>query len=224
MPVSLTCRHCAVGFRRPPSQAHLAFCSRECWYVFAKGKGLTGKITAREKACASCGRTFTARSGSVFCSRACINKGRVSPKRIARETFTCRWCNAAFSKLACQSKNGRGGFCSRSCVAAHTSANSGWNTPSKPERQFLDLCSSQGFETDRQVRFGPYSIDGMSQNRRIAIEFDGTYWHSLPRILAKDLRKDAYLAQRGVQLVRIPEQLYRESPERAIQLVAEAFQ
>lgn len=35
--VELTCRLCKETFRRPPSQSHLMFCSRRCFYDFGKG-------------------------------------------------------------------------------------------------------------------------------------------------------------------------------------------
>jgi very-short-patch-repair endonuclease len=74
---------------------------------------------------------------------------------------------------------------------------------------------------DRQRKCGPYSIDGVIGS--LAIEFDGNYWHSLPRVAESDSRKDLFLRHRGFTVVRIPEKLYKEDRPAAIGLVREAL-
>jgi len=49
-----------------------------------------------------------------------------------------------------------------------------------------------------------------------AIEFDGTYWHSLPGCAERDARKNLQCAQAGIQLLRIPEADYEANPSGTI--------
>ena len=41
-----------------------------------------------------------------------------------------------------------------------------------------------------------------------AIEYDGTYWHSIPKMIARDRRKDARCIKKGIQLLRITDTEY----------------
>lgn len=50
---------------------------------------------------------------------------------------------------------------------------------------------------------GRWSIDLAIPEDRHAIELDGIYWHSLPEMVAKDARKDAYLKAKGWTVTRI---------------------
>ena len=52
-------------------------------------------------------------------------------------------------------------------------------------------------------RVGRWSIDLALPQLALAIELDGEYWHSLPNMVAKDIRKDAYLRSRGWTVCRI---------------------
>jgi very-short-patch-repair endonuclease len=49
-----------------------------------------------------------------------------------------------------------------------------------------------------------------------AIEFDGTYWHSLPERKILDARKNEQCTQAGIQLLRIPEAEYESNPTETV--------
>ena len=53
-----------------------------------------------------------------------------------------------------------------------------------------------------------YELDIYVPSLAKAIEYDGTYWHSLPNSIARDRRKDARCVKKGVQLLRITEAEY----------------
>lgn len=228
--VTRGCITCGDSFTRPPSQAHVRFCSAECWHDFARTHAATYKpAVLLNTNCKECGGYFKfRRQGAVrriFCSEPCMLKWRAnnpSPRRKERVSHVCNWCGSGFKKLACQSLGIRGRFCSKSCRAASSASGQGKLKASAPEKRFLDSCANLGIVLARQVRFGPYCVDGFSQDRRVAVEFDGEYWHSLPRAKERDSRKNKYLQDLGITVVRISEKLYHEHPERAIQLVREA--
>lgn len=52
-----------------------------------------------------------------------------------------------------------------------------------------------------------------------AIEFDGTYWHSLPGCEERDQRKNEQCAHTGIQLLRIPEAEYESDPTGTIEKI-----
>lgn len=225
--IEFNCKECGVHCSKPKSHAdHSAteFCTLRCWYAFSKGKGLTGAITRQVKPCHTCGKEFTGRSASKFCSVPCQNKGRAPQpsRRVARIAVSCGICGKQFSKLQCQVDSGRGKFCSRSCRAYHSAKSQGKLQASSIETRFFQECKSRGIALQTQVRKGPFCIDAVSADGKVAFEFDGTYWHSLPRSVIRDARKDAFLSTLGMRVVRIPESLYRENPTAAIGLVVAA--
>jgi hypothetical protein len=128
--IEFACKNCGVQCERPASFAKYTaaeFCSLECWYAFAKGKGLTGKLTVEKFVCANCSKTFTARpspAGQRYCSIKCMNIGRrgrpVPKRRVARIELRCKHCRKTFQRLACQIEGGRGLFCSRTCNASYS--------------------------------------------------------------------------------------------------------
>jgi hypothetical protein len=52
-------------------------------------------------------------------------------------------------------------------------------------------------------------VDFLYKNK--VIEFDGRYWHSSPEIKERDAKKDLFLAKRGYEVLRIPEEDYENN-------------
>lgn len=50
---------------------------------------------------------------------------------------------------------------------------------------------------------------------KVAVEFDGRYWHSFPEAQARDDRKNRAAAAAGITLLRVPEADYRKDPVQA---------
>jgi very-short-patch-repair endonuclease len=229
--IQFACKNCGLDCVRPASHAkhHAAdFCSPKCWYAFAKGKELTGKIAITDLICLHCHKQFTGRPmphERRFCSTKCQHAGRPQcPKRrVARIQVDCGECGRPFHTLACKQVAGRGRFCSRACLAKHVNSIRTITRPSKIETCFFDQCERGGVQLDRQVRIGRYSIDAATPDKSIAFEFDGHYWHSRPGSVARDERKSRFLAEIGVKLVRIPEALYRTNPDAAVNMVLSAI-
>jgi len=88
-----------------------------------------------------------------------------------------------------------------------------WKTGkiSAAETAFLDALERHGVIVVRQRRLGRYAIDGFVPEWNLAIEVDGAYWHSLPEMVARDVRKDRYLRTRGLKVARIV--VGRERPD-----------
>jgi hypothetical protein len=52
-----------------------------------------------------------------------------------------------------------------------------------------------------------YTFDGFIPELNLLVEFDGTYWHSLPKCIALDKRKTSYISKwhLNLRILRIPE-------------------
>jgi len=154
--------------------------------------------------CRQCGAVFHYRPSSVprkFCSLRCcwaFRKGH--PRRPHRVLVQCP-CGKVVTRYPSQAVAGRAKFCSRRCLGIASVWKNG--KVSRPEREFFDALERQGVIVIRQHRVGRYTIDGFVPEWNLAIEVDGAYWHSLPRMVERDRRKTAYLAKRGLRVTRI---------------------
>lgn len=70
MPVVLLCHHCQQSFSRPPSQAHLKYCSRTCYEII--------RSTSQTLHCKHCGTSFVRDAADLrrvghgqYCSKQC---------------------------------------------------------------------------------------------------------------------------------------------------------
>lgn len=83
-----------------------------------------------------------------------------------------------------------------------------------------------GFTTEGKI--GPFEVDEVHADLRLAVEIDGCYWHGcsdcghpgVTSTLANDKRKNAYLKAAGWVLLRIPGHMVRENPDAALDLIA----
>ncbi len=75
-------------------------------------------------------------------------------------------------------------------------------TESMPERMFRDALTEYGFSGwVHQYKFRWWSIDFAFPKLKIAIEIDGSYWHSSEAQKNKDARKDKFLTERGWKVI-----------------------
>lgn len=226
------CRHCGTVFTRYPSAARHdppAYCSMACKRLGFKGTGHPSFKEKVEKSCETCKVAFTVAPSAAgkarFCSQKCMLVWRgpvLSEKRTipeARTTRACNFCGEHFSTHVCRVKNGRGEFCSRNCSGAWTIRNK-QNRVSKAETAFGQALARAGVDVDAQVRVGKWVVDFVLRGTQIAVEFDGEYWHSLPKSVERDQRKDRQLRALGYEVVRIPERLYAVDPLSAVRMVA----
>jgi very-short-patch-repair endonuclease len=60
----------------------------------------------------------------------------------------------------------------------------------------------EGFRFRRQHPVGPYILDIYCASARLAVEVDG-FQHDQPAQIAYDRRRDGYLGERGIRVMRI---------------------
>lgn len=78
-----------------------------------------------------------------------------------------------------------------------------------------------GLKFRRQVPIDDYVVDFYCFERRLAVELDGSI-HAQPSQVRKDSAKDSYLSRLGIRVLRLPNGLVLEDPERFARKVREA--
>ena len=86
-------------------------------------------------------------------------------------------------------------------------------TRSELEERFLALVREAGLpEPEANARLGPYEIDFLWREERVAVELDGWDFHSDRAAFETDRRRDAELVARGYRVVRITWRQVRDEP------------
>ncbi len=176
--------------------------------------------------CAHCGRRFgpLPSLSQRFCSAVCkveAQRGKASPKsgrafpHLQRaDRRACLTCREPFRATKDVAGIRAQRFCSRRCFHASREE----TTIERDVRAFLE---AEGIRYRAQVAIGRKVVDFMIDGCALAIEVDGTYWHSLPAQAARDRVKDAALAALGISVARFPEAEVRKGRE-AIRAMWEA--
>lgn len=212
------CVECGKSFTVEARRLHTALCcSMSCRRQYEAK-------THVSRTCATCGMTFTAltktlltasrhgmRAG-VYCSVACRSEA-LRIRFTNRVERSCWQCSKRFSVKPSQVKKKGGHFCSRSCRALYYVGQIA--SSSKQETAFLDALERGGARFARQRRIGPYIVDAVDWDRRIIVEFDGVYWHSL-KSASYDMERDAFLNGHGYKVIRVTDVAWKADKASAI--------
>ncbi len=78
--------------------------------------------------------------------------------------------------------------------------------PTSIEKKVYQTLKETGllFETQKLIN-GKFLVDAYIPSLNLVIEIDGSYWHSLDRVMKKDKAENAYLKKCGYRVIRIPE-------------------
>ena len=217
-PIFVECGQCKKLMRIEPGMVKRGadqYCSRSC---LAKSK--CGERNGRwvgglvELLCARCGKSFHAkpihaRTGRAkYCSQSCLATERsIGPKNNRWSggpvEFSCILCGKVTMER--RSRIGRKQFCSQSCRTIHTIKAMKLQR-TKPElamRRWLDCVGVEYLEQYPIPKVG--IADFFLPSLNLAIEVDGVWWHSQPRGVANDKRKNAAYARAGIEVLRIPD-------------------
>jgi len=152
------------------------------------------------RTCRGCGDEFRVerkrKDRNFFCSKRCVPS---SNPKIARVDKPCGHCGETMKLLPSQAHITK--FCSRSCAALARPIN---GKPSKIADAAIDeFLKGTPLLCELEKRLGRWSVDMALPLHSIAVELDGAYWHSLPAMVEKDQRKDAWLSANGWTVIRI---------------------
>jgi very-short-patch-repair endonuclease len=84
-------------------------------------------------------------------------------------------------------------------------------TRSELEQRMLAIIRTAGLpDPERNARIGPYEVDLLWPAASLVIEVDSYQWHSGPRAFKRDRRKDAYLKDHGLDVLRVTSEMIDE--------------
>lgn len=228
----MTCAHCGAVKAVPPSVAKVKkYCTNKCKYEAFRLSGWPVENSTMLP-CQTCGnqiKVSKSKAGTKrFCSQKCmlvwrgpvLRELRTQPEK--HETKPCKWCGINFKTHSCRVAGGRGEYCSRACVGSATVASFGQSRTSKSEQLFGQALKAAGLIFTPQFRISKWCIDYWFAESRVAVEYDGDYWHSLERVKKVDAEKDEYLQSIGCKVFRIRESEVKKNPAAAILAVQAA--
>lgn len=79
------------------------------------------------------------------------------------------------------------------------------------ELMIKDVIEKNNFKYEREKSIGKYRCDFYLPEYNLIVECDGDYWHSLPEVAARDIKKDHFLTEKGYKIARIKECEIREN-------------
>jgi very-short-patch-repair endonuclease len=96
-------------------------------------------------------------------------------------------------------------------------------TMTPPERRLWNTLKTrpEGLKFRKQHEHGPYSLDFFCYEAAVAIEVDGVA-HELGANPQRDVRRDAWLASRGIQTIRVAATDVRDNLEGVVTYIADA--
>lgn len=222
--VDCACATCGAEFTRPKSRVSKNnYCSRKCRQVAASEKfvDLDGSLAhprAKEKltkTCKQCNDEFSvypSRRDQKFCDVSCkgewMSENKVGENHPNNQKikFECEWCGREYKKSPSRKDETR--FCSRQCQGSYQIRQQGRSSSLEDEiAEILDSCCVN-FEWQKQI--GRWCVDFYLPQLNLVVECDGEYWHSKPKVVERDARKNRFLRSEGYNLVRLSGQQIKE--------------
>jgi len=97
----------------------------------------------------------------------------------------------------------------------------GDRTRSDLERDFLRLCRRHRLPPPEvNVRVGPYLVDFLWREWRVAVETDSYLYHRGSAAFQEDRERDLELKRRGYEVLRLSERQVSEAPDRVAETLA----
>ena len=85
---------------------------------------------------------------------------------------------------------------------------------------FIKSIKSTAIHNDRKNIF-PLELDIFLEENNIGIEYDGEYWHSLPKMKKRDYLKNKICKEKGIKLIRVKEKDWKNDKEKVKKILME---
>lgn len=248
----VVCACCGKEYEVHESKVKLGakYCSNECKNATAAGRPHPERKTGQVVHCSNCGKElyrakcFIEKHEYFLCSQEC----RIEWQIRNRVQYTCKICGKHFSWPPSRAKQYTPRYCSIECrnkdpekaeqLKRMNQLQQKLN-PNKLELMGYAILDDIGCEYIPQYMVGKYcTVDALIPQSKIAIEFDGDYWHGNPQKYKKfkdipkgnpnklrtlneiqldnarlDKSKDSYLQNRGYVVLRFWESDVKNDPE-----------
>lgn len=176
--------------------------------------------------CRICGTGFTKTKNYVangyesFCSKKCADKAKTLVTGEDHPLYSlvdrkCKFCKTVFKAKPAKVKCGEAVFCGKPCAGSYSIRQQGGRI-STLEVAVEKTLKKLGMDYIPQKRIGRFLCDFYLPNMNTVIECDGEYWHSLPKVIERDKRKNKEIARRGMVMIRLTESAIREDCDAAV--------
>jgi len=91
--------------------------------------------------------------------------------------------------------------------------------PSSIEQLLIDSLDAKNINYEFQYPFINCVLDFAFPAHKLAVEADGTYWHSLDNVKEKDKRKDKKLIENGWTILHFTEDEIHASPSVCVEKI-----
>jgi very-short-patch-repair endonuclease len=229
------CTFCGKDTKKYLSELKISkmpYCSNECFYEDVRHNKVLNRAKREKINCKHCNKEielvgYDLKQKGIdrkkYCSKYCMDEhrkewvGAKNPKYEPDKHIKriCAWCNKEFEIPTAwlkRKERNNGKFCSHNCNGAYQARYS-QKSVSKIEKRFGKDLSKLGYKFEKQAKIGQFVPDFYFRDKKLIIEFDGDYWHSLPRIIEKDKRKNKYYKENGYKLIRVKEYDYCNDKE-----------
>lgn len=230
----VTCEYCKTTYKAfaRSIKRGTRFCSRKCKYAAMRTEPEIPKFI--EQTCPICGIIFPARWEATIqkrqqcCSNSCRSKlfglrhrGDQNPIYKARVPCTCTACGKSFTKYPSRVHTARGNkadFCSRHCSTVH-------NHSVRKKRTGIEvgmarLLTEAGIPFREQVSmYDRWVVDFVIDDWNLIVFCDGVYWHSKPKVAAKDRGQTRYLEKCGWNVLRFDDDDINNTPQSCLFLI-----
>lgn len=211
-PQTVTCAGCDKSFEVAQSLAKTQkYCSLECRRANQKSR----------IQCARCGKERKVtptqlKQGARFCSLECAREVLNKP----RPKITCLQCGKSCSVHHYRAKTAK--FCSYSCRNIYNMTHGAMASPTSIEIILYAALELLGLDYVAQhgITEAHTIADAYIPSEHTALYADGTYWHALPKVVEKDKRVNARLAQLGYAVHRFTEPELRKN---AVEVIRKAL-
>lgn len=190
--VEINCLQCKKQFVKFPSDPKI-FCSLKC-------SGKQRITSSTDYKCDNCGKTYSKRDVSGYKNKFCTHKCAYEYRhKSATAVTTCAKCGKTFEVNKTVKASGKKGiYCSLKCYRSGSAR-------TYIENAIHEFLVSIGVVFKSQHTIFRYTCDFYVESSLLIIETDGDYWHSLPGVKNKDLRRDKYMASIGLKTLRLSE-------------------
>ena len=208
------CTVCGKMFEYRVGQQTGAFCSSVCAHQYYK-KG-------KEIKCCQCGKVFYRKQAGLirnqynFCSTSCQLKWQKSKKT----KYECKICGKVFFAPKSQNRVTCSNHCNGVLVCKLQANKKGLN---KLELAGHKILLDIGIKFQEQVLIEKkFLVDVFILENKIVVQWDGEYWHSLPKRAALDKSQDAYMKKCGYKVLRFSEKDEYNNTDRVKEAIYES--
>jgi very-short-patch-repair endonuclease/endogenous inhibitor of DNA gyrase (YacG/DUF329 family) len=227
--VRVKCLNCGKEFevwRHEVSKKR--FCSYDCCHEYRRKR--------EKKKCPVCSKEFEVTEGMKECRKFC-SLDCYSRYRRRRVKKICLVCGKEFE---IQESGKKKKFCSWECYRKYLKSEEGRKfierqlkrigevKPTSLEKTVCELLQNYfpnewQYVGDGKVFIAGFVPDFMHREKRWVVEVNGDYWHSLPKVKARDEEKKKVYERYGYKMLEIWEREVKQSPLVVLNKVAEYF-